>query len=327
MKLGYERMGSQMAEELVDDEPLDLFRNFTPEEIEAMKIKGPAYGHTWHLSEETKAKMSQPKSESHKKKIKFALIGRVAGPEPNKLGWATRRERYPDWTFSEEAIKKISMALLGRSCKPMSEEAKKYLSEINTDKYPSDESRVKMAISNLGKTSGRPMLESTKKALLEANVGKHPSESTLKKLSEAATGRKHSKESIEQMSKSREEWWANASKQDLEKWFTSWSKGHRSKLNWDEVFLGIYLESRFPGEWAFNSNYQQGITIGRKVPDFVNVNGKKAVVEMFGHYRHPDWHEKVWIEHYAKYGYKCTVVWEEEVYSEGRLNELFGVKI
>ncbi len=104
-------------------------------------------------------------------------------------------------------------------------------------------------------------------------------------------------------------------------------KGHIGSPNADEFFLGIYLEKRFPGEWAFNGSYNQGITIGRKVPDFVNTNGKKEVVEMFGHQRHPDWHEKAWKEHYAKYGYKCTIVWEEYTDSDSDLDRIFGVSL
>ena len=61
--------------------------------------------------------------------------------------------------------------------------------------------------------------------------------------------------------------------------------------------------------------------IAGRCPDFLNVNGEKTVVEVFGRW----WHdrsvnpkvktkhtEQATIDHYAKYGFKTIVIWEEQ---------------
>ena len=84
------------------------------------------------------------------------------------------------------------------------------------------------------------------------------------------------------------------------------------------------LEKLFPGEWKYNGDFSCGITIGGKIPDFVNINGKKAVIEVFGDV----WHDKKKSfgkqipghrtefgckAVYQKFGYDCVIVWESEL--------------
>lgn len=60
------------------------------------------------------------------------------------------------------------------------------------------------------------------------------------------------------------------------------------------------------------------------IPDFFNVNGRKAVIEMFGRY----WHENVanWrrtelgrVMAFKPFGVDCLVIWEEELRDEANL--------
>lgn len=66
-----------------------------------------------------------------------------------------------------------------------------------------------------------------------------------------------------------------------------------------------------PGEFKYTGNGD--VIIGGKNPDFVNVNGKKQVAELFGSY----WHDKgdgaKRKRHFKKYGIDCLVVWEKEL--------------
>ena len=63
------------------------------------------------------------------------------------------------------------------------------------------------------------------------------------------------------------------------------------------------------------------MVLGGKVPDFVNINGKKQVIELFGDYWHGEKRtkknketaEREKIEHYAQFGFGCLVVWECEL--------------
>lgn len=53
------------------------------------------------------------------------------------------------------------------------------------------------------------------------------------------------------------------------------------------------------------------LIIGGKCPDFHNGNGK--VVELFGDYWHRNDNPSAKIEFYEKFGYKCLVIWENEL--------------
>ena len=56
---------------------------------------------------------------------------------------------------------------------------------------------------------------------------------------------------------------------------------------------------------------KRGLIAG-KVPDFVNVNGKKAVLEIFGDYWHRGEDPSERIAIFAAVGYSCAVVWERD---------------
>ena len=73
--------------------------------------------------------------------------------------------------------------------------------------------------------------------------------------------------------------------------------------------------------------------IGGKIPDFVN-HDKKVVVEYNGRFWHSknEWNDayddsKERIEHFAKYGYKCYIIWDDEFkkFQQRILQELKGL--
>jgi len=90
-----------------------------------------------------------------------------------------------------------------------------------------------------------------------------------------------------------------------------------SKPTDPEIWLNIYLQRHFPGEWKYVGDYE--VWIGRRNPDFLNVNGKKLVIEVFGSFYHnPEYFpnrptEEELIAHYKKYGFGCLVLWDDEV--------------
>lgn len=74
------------------------------------------------------------------------------------------------------------------------------------------------------------------------------------------------------------------------------------------------LERKYPGEWKYIGH--GGVVIGGKIPDFVNCNGLKAVIEVAGRHWHEPEYEVRRACHFAKYGFKTLVVWEEELADE-----------
>lgn len=76
----------------------------------------------------------------------------------------------------------------------------------------------------------------------------------------------------------------------------------------------------FPN-FKYNGDFSQGVVLGGLIPDFVNVNGKKQVIELFGDYYHrPEISNKDWrrselgkVMIYNSLGWKCLVIWEHDL--------------
>ncbi len=87
-----------------------------------------------------------------------------------------------------------------------------------------------------------------------------------------------------------------------------------------EGILNMWLQKNFPGEWKYTGDGRDGTYIGGRNPDFLNINGRKLVIEMFGSYYHgpevTDATEEDKIIHYGKYGFGCLILWDDEVYDE-----------
>jgi len=86
----------------------------------------------------------------------------------------------------------------------------------------------------------------------------------------------------------------------------------------EKQLLGI-LESLFPNEYKFVGDGE--LMINGKIPDFVNVNGQKKIIELFGDYWHSEErvgkpreeHEKERVNIFSSIGYKTLVIWEHEL--------------
>lgn len=99
------------------------------------------------------------------------------------------------------------------------------------------------------------------------------------------------------------------------------------KMGSSEKKLSYLLRFVAPGEFKYNGDGRLGVVLGYRTPDFVNVNGKKKVVELFGCY----WHgckecgfdkrmvKNNDVSNYGKLGYDCSVVWEHELKDEENL--------
>ena len=98
------------------------------------------------------------------------------------------------------------------------------------------------------------------------------------------------------------------------------------KPNRQERKLEAILEEWFPSEWKFVGDGE--VILGKLNPDFINCNGKKQIVELFGCWyhgcplHHPN-NEVSWQNTeigkkviYSRYGFKTLVIWEHELEDE-----------
>jgi len=94
-------------------------------------------------------------------------------------------------------------------------------------------------------------------------------------------------------------------------WLTKILKASHRRPNYLEMFLDERIQIIHPGEFKYTGDGE--IIIGGKNPDWFNINGKKQVIEFFGRHWHKSEDEANKVNHYEKYGYKCLVIWSEEL--------------
>lgn len=97
--------------------------------------------------------------------------------------------------------------------------------------------------------------------------------------------------------------------------------GKYSKPNSAEAHLLDILTRHFQKQWRFTGDGQ--LIISGLIPDFVNTNGKKAVIELYGAYWHSGNRLSSWnrtelgrIMAYNALGFRCLVIWEHELKDE-----------
>ena len=89
--------------------------------------------------------------------------------------------------------------------------------------------------------------------------------------------------------------------------------------NKKEKQLQEILNQIFPNEYAYNGNFECGFTLMGKIPDFVNVNGQKKVIELYGDYWHRNDNPQDRIDLFEELGYECIVIWEAELEDKEKL--------
>lgn len=102
-------------------------------------------------------------------------------------------------------------------------------------------------------------------------------------------------------------------------------KSVQAKPNTKEQKLNRILKKYFPGEFKLNVKGQ--VVVAGKVPDFVNVNGRKLLVEHFGTYWHGESVQGISAKAeeanrkklFARWGFKTVVVWEDELKNEAQV--------
>ena len=157
----------------------------------------------------------------------------------------------------------------------------------------------------------------------KAHKGKVISQETRLKMSKANQGRQRTKDTIEKFVKSRrangKPWHTKKTIQTMKqnfldpKFCKKWFKAHSVLPNKLELRVQRWLNKMFPNEYKYVGDFQT--FIGGKCPDFMNVNGQKKLIEVFGDYWHQDDDPQKRIDHFSEYGFKTLVLWESDINS------------
>jgi len=93
----------------------------------------------------------------------------------------------------------------------------------------------------------------------------------------------------------------------IQKMASAWNM----KPNKPEALLLDLLESLYPGEWKYTGDFS--FTINGKCPDFVNCNGQKKIIELFGDYWRRGQDPADRVAAFNPFGYQTLVIWEHEL--------------
>jgi len=80
--------------------------------------------------------------------------------------------------------------------------------------------------------------------------------------------------------------------------------------NKKEILLSNLLQELFlPYRYVGNGQF----ILGGKCPDFLNVNGQKKLIELFGDFWHKGENPQGRIDYFKQYGFETLVIWECEL--------------
>jgi dTDP-4-amino-4,6-dideoxygalactose transaminase len=96
-------------------------------------------------------------------------------------------------------------------------------------------------------------------------------------------------------------------------YWRAYAKGLNLRPNRTEMKLGKIINRMCPGEYQYNGDYKLGVTLDRLIPDFVNVNGKKKVIDFLGTHWHKPEEEGQRLERFRKCGFDGLIIWEREL--------------
>ena len=95
---------------------------------------------------------------------------------------------------------------------------------------------------------------------------------------------------------------------------------HRRTPSGEEIKLAkLLIDNNFEYKYVGNGE----VWFGGKNPDFMNTNGQKKLIELWGNYFHKGQNPQDRIDHFKKYGFETLVIWASEMrHSELVINRI-----
>ena len=168
---------------------------------------------------------------------------------------------------------------------------------------------------------GHHHTEGTKRKLREARKGRKPSlgmkhtEEWKKNNSKLHKGRIVSEKTRQKHREANKRIWADPEHKDRR--VKAILRASHIRPNKAETQLLNLLESIQPGDWKYVGD--GSFVIAGKNPDFINVNGKKQIIELFGDYWHKGQNPQDRIDMFSPFGFRTLVIWEHELNNVPRL--------
>ena len=274
-------------------EILDLFKDWTPEMIEAVKATGRGSRQALRTQDEIDSFRETMSKVRSNKSIEDQVRWSLNSAEGIRQAWADK---------SQESRESFSSMVRGTWA-----------------------SRSQEELDSISKNASIKSKEVWSKKTLKEKEEFSKAVSKGSKRLWANRSPKDLEEFRQAVIKGREGFWDRLSQEEKDRWVLNAAKGQNRPPSFSEYSLGIYLEGNFPGRWVYSGNGKENIVIGNKIPDFYNRESKSEVIEILGGlgYFHSSRSEEYKVEHYLKFGYKCIVIWEWDCYSIRDLDSIF----
>lgn len=228
--------------------------------------------------------MGHPVSTTTREKIRLANLGRK---------------------LSIEIKQKISSSNLGKH--ECSKENKEKIKQKSLAQWNNPESRSKLL---KGIKNHSPYPPDFKNNCKLAHLGQYPTEACIN-ANRARKGEKRSKYEIknyiEYCETTRRLW-------KTESYVTNQMRARKVRQNKMEHKMEELLNKYFPSQWAFVGDGQ--FIIDGICPDFININGEKQVIELYGNYWHRGEDPQIRKDRLKRFGYACLVIWEKQLSNE-----------
>lgn len=98
-------------------------------------------------------------------------------------------------------------------------------------------------------------------------------------------------------------------------------KSRHVKPNKAELELDDFLQQILPNEYKYVGDGE--FILAGKCPDFININGQKKIIELYGDYWHTQDEARERIHLFRQYEYKTLIIWNSEIKDKNKL----GAKI
>ena len=85
----------------------------------------------------------------------------------------------------------------------------------------------------------------------------------------------------------------------------------QKRPNKAELHLSQILEKLLPGQYKYTGDGQ--FVIANKCPDFVNINGQKKIIELFGIHWHDASEVQTRTSSFTEFGFNTLIVWDTEL--------------
>lgn len=225
---------------------------------------------------------------------------------------AEHKAKLGRYTRTEAMRAKISAKLMGHPC---SAQRRTRISEgkKNSNYVVSEATRAKL--SRIFK--GRIFTEEWKAKLKLARAQQVITEEMKARLRVLRIGVPISKEAKLKLSKAGKRNWRNPYYKEAQ------IKAQRLALtlhpNKPETAIMEMLRSICPDEFKFVGDGE--VIIAGKNPDFININGQKQIIELFGDYWHRGENPKCRMRLFKAYGFETLIIWEYELKNPSKVAE------